>query len=103
MPKSLEFVLEFSSQAREDVREVVLWYRNEQEGLEDRFLFSLKASTDSLIKNPLIYQVNFLSIRSMLMKRFPYRIYYSIEDDMVLILGVIHTKRSPKLIRKRIK
>lgn len=79
MPKNLEYVLEYTATAREDVREIVLWYRNEQEGLEDRFLLSLKASTDSLVKSPLIHQVNFHSIRSVLVRRFPYRLYYSIE------------------------
>ena len=86
MPKSPEYVLEFTSAAREDVREVVLWYRNEQEGLEERFLLSLKASADSLVKNPLIYQVNFQSIRSLLLKRFPYRIYYFIEENSIVVL-----------------
>jgi plasmid stabilization system protein ParE len=101
MPRNPEFVVEFTSEAQEDIREIALWYRNEQEGLDDRFIFSLKASLDSLLKNPFIYQVNFLSVRSRLMKRFPYRIYYLIEEPAILILGIMHTKRNPKLIRKR--
>src|SRR6267154_550008 len=103
MPKSPEYVLEFTAATREDIREIVWWYRNEQEGLEERFLLSLKASTDSLLKNPQIYQINFQSIRSLLLKRFPYRLYYFIENSSIVVLGVIHTKRNPKLIRKRVK
>lgn len=103
MPKSPEYILEFTAAAREDLREIVLWYRNEQEGLEERFLLSLKASTDSMLKNPFIFQVNFQAIRSLLLRRFPYRLYYFIEDDSIIVLGVVHTKRSPKLIRKRLK
>jgi toxin ParE1/3/4 len=101
MPKSLEYVLEYTPQARDDIREIVLWYRNELEGLEDRFLLSLEASTNSLIKTPFAYQVNFKSIRSILLKRFPYRLYYFVEEDSIIVLGVIHSKRNPKLIRKR--
>lgn len=101
MPRNPELVVEFTSYAREDIREIALWYRNEQDGLDDRFIFSLKASLDSLIKNPFVYQINFHSVRSMLMKRFPYRIYYLIEEPAILIVGVMHTKRNPKLIRRR--
>ena len=103
MPENLEYVLEFTAKARDDIREIVWWYRNEQEGLEERFLLSLKASTDSLLKNPQIYQINFQSIRSLLLKRFPYRLYYFIENSSIVVLGVIHTKRNSKLIRKRVK
>jgi len=103
MPKNLDYVLEFAPKAREDVREIVLWYRGEREGLEDRFLLSLKASSDILLKNPLQYQVKFGSVRALLLKRFPYRLYYFIDGNLIMVLGVVHTKRSPKLIRKRIK
>jgi plasmid stabilization system protein ParE len=102
MPKNLEHSLDFIPQAREDVRAIVIWYKSEVEGLEDRFLLSLKNSINSLIKNPLIYQVNFGSIRSLLLQRFPYRVYYFVEGNSIKIIGVVHTKRSPKFIRKRL-
>ncbi len=103
MQKSLDFVLEFTPQAREDIREIVLWYRNEVEGLQDRFLLSLKSSVDLLLDNPLAFQVNFSSIRSILLYRFPYRLYYFIDGISIRILGIIHIKRNPKFIRKRSK
>lgn len=101
MPKNPEYLLDFIPQAREDVREIVVWYRSEMKGLEDRFLLSLKNSTNFLQRNPFIYQINFDSIRSLLLQRFPYRVYYFDEANMVKIIGVVHTKRNEKYIRKR--
>jgi toxin ParE1/3/4 len=103
MPKNRNYLLEFTPEAREDIREIVVWYRNELNGLEDRFLVSLKNSTNSLKENPFIYQVNFGSIRSILLQRFPYRVYYFVEENSIKVLGIVHPKRSPKLIRKRLK
>ena len=103
MQKSRDYVVEFTVVAREDVREIVWWYRNEREGLEDRFLFSLKVSLNELGANPLIHPIQFQDIRAVLLKRFPYKVYYTLLESNVIILGVIHTKRSPKLIRKRLK
>ncbi|NOS92359.1 MAG: type II toxin-antitoxin system RelE/ParE family toxin [Cyclobacteriaceae bacterium] len=103
MQKNLEYDVEFTFHAREDIREIVLWYRNEVEGLEDRFLISLKSSIDLIARNPTNYQVNFGVIRSILLNRFPYRVYYFIEEKVIKILAVIHLKRSPRYIRKRLK
>jgi toxin ParE1/3/4 len=101
MPSNLEFRVEFTPIAREDIRAITQWYRNELEGLEGRFLNNLEAAISLLQGNPKLYPVSFGSIRSALMRRFPYRIYYFLEADVIFVLGVIHTKRSPKLIRRR--
>ncbi|MBI3220447.1 MAG: type II toxin-antitoxin system RelE/ParE family toxin [Bacteroidetes bacterium] len=103
MQRNLEYDVEFTFQAREDIREIVLWYRNEIEGLEDRFLASLKSSVDLISRSPTTYQINFGVFRSVLLPRFPYRVYYFIEEKTIKILAVIHLKRSPKYIRKRLK
>jgi toxin ParE1/3/4 len=103
MRKNHDYVVEFTSQAREDIREIALWYRNEMEGLEDRFLVNFKLSIDTISQNPTTYRINFGKIRSVLLNRFPYRVYYFLEETTIKVLGVIHLKRSPKYIRKRLK
>lgn len=62
MRKSLDYVLEFTPQAREDIREIVLMYKTEVEGLQDRFILGLKSSTDLLLESPQAYQINFSAI-----------------------------------------
>ncbi|MBS1486582.1 MAG: type II toxin-antitoxin system RelE/ParE family toxin [Bacteroidetes bacterium] len=103
MPKNPDYFINFLPEAREDVREIVLWYRNEKEGLEDRFLLSLQAAINSIVIHPHHYQITFDMIRTVTLKRFPYRVHYFIEETEVRVLGIIHAKRNPKLIRKRIK
>ena len=38
----------------------------------------------------------------MLTKRFPYAIYYDIEDDLVVVHAVLHTRKNLKFIEKRL-
>jgi len=40
--------------------------------------------------------------RKYLIKRFPYKIIYLVENDKIIVLAVIHGKRSPNLIKNRI-
>lgn len=103
MQRNLKYDLSFAAVAREDVREIVLWYKNEVDGLENRFLFSLEVIISELRDNPLIYPIQFNNIRCGLLRRFPYKVYYTIDQETVIILGVIHVKRNPKLIRKRVR
>ena len=38
----------------------------------------------------------------MITKRFPYAIYYEIEDDLVIVHAVLHTKRDLFFIKNRL-
>ena len=38
----------------------------------------------------------------MITKRFPYAIYYDIEDDLVVVHAVLHTRRDLSFIEDRL-
>ncbi len=94
------FETKYSAKAKENIREVVIWYNLQKPGLENDFLASLELSVANLKINPTQYQKYSREIRSVVLKRFPYRVIYKIIDDDVIV-GVFHTSRNPKLIRKR--
>jgi len=91
----------YSEQSKADIREIVLWYHFQQEGLENEFLENLEIAFTNLESNPNKYQVYLRKVRGVVLKRFPYRIIYKIEKNIILIVGVFHTSRNPEIIRKR--
>jgi toxin ParE1/3/4 len=97
------FITNYADNAREDIREAAQWYSIQKPGLEDEFLESLYLSVRYLTENPYHYQQYFRQVRSVVLKRFPYRVVYKIEGNALIILAVLHTSRNPKLIRKRLK
>jgi hypothetical protein len=50
------FETQYSTKAKEDIRDVVLWYNLQKPGLENEFLASLELSVTSLKINPTQYQ-----------------------------------------------
>lgn len=42
-------------------------------------------------------------IRRALTKRFPYGLYYQVEADMILVLGIFHSSRDPKVWKRRVR
>jgi plasmid stabilization system protein ParE len=63
----------------------------------------LKAETD-LLRNPFAFsKVSFKDFRRIILKKFPYKIIYRVEDEKIHVFAVLHQRRSNRNIRKRLK
>lgn len=85
-----------------DVESAFEWYEAEEPGLGLEFLEQLRAAYRRILENPLGYQELRSGIRRALTRQFPYAVYFSIEDDIILILAVLHTARDPAEWQQRI-
>jgi toxin ParE1/3/4 len=59
------------------------------------FLDEIRAAYQRILDGPLKYAVLRSGIRRAITRRFPYGIYFSIDDDAILIIAVLHTIRDP--------
>jgi len=91
------------SSALEDLYEGRLFYGKQGEGLGDYFFDSLFADIDSLILYGGIHPKVF-GYHRMLTKRFPYAIYYRIEETgVVVVWRVLDLRRDPNRIQQALK
>lgn len=88
--------------AEEDVLETFIWYQQKHEGLGDEFLLSLEAEINAICRNPFGFQIQYMAIRMVTIRRFPLGIHYIIDGNKVVIIAVLHFSRNPKTIKKRI-
>jgi len=84
-----------------DAKEAMLWYNDKLEGLGREFLLSLDAKINAIQRNPKQFPIKYKNIRRALIDRFPYGIFYIIENETVYIIAIIHTKRNPTTWKKR--
>ena len=84
-----------------DAKETMLWYNDKLEGLGREFLLSLDAKINAIQRNPKQFPIKYKNIRRALIDRFPYGIFYIIENETIYILAIIHTKRNPTTWKKR--
>ena len=75
-----------------------VFYEKQGEGLGDYFFDSLFSDIDSLALYAGIHPIRFDHYR-LLSRRFPYAIYYLIEDDTVLVCRVLDLRRNPKRLQ----
>ncbi|HLJ73174.1 MAG TPA: type II toxin-antitoxin system RelE/ParE family toxin [Thermoanaerobaculia bacterium] len=96
----MTFRVRIRASARDDIREAFDWYDHQSAGLGDRFVGELDHVFERLTTDPRIYQVVHKEVRRALTRRFPYGIYYLIDDDRVNILRVLHLARDPMEFRR---
>jgi plasmid stabilization system protein ParE len=87
--------LEAEAAVEFDIESAFGWYESEESGLGLEFLEQLRLVYGRIRDNPLGYEEQRSDIRRGLMRQFPYAVYFSIEDETILILAVLHTARDP--------
>ena len=85
-----------------DVESAFQWYETEEPGLGFDFLNQLRACYERLLNTPFAYEELRSGVRRALTKQFPYAVYFSVEEDTVLILAVLHTARDPAEWQQRL-
>lgn len=84
--------------ARDDLIDGYHFYEWRQPGLGDYFLESLYSDIESLERIAGIHRMPFGKFYRLLSERFPYAVYYSMEDDLVKIQAVVDCRKNPKWI-----
>lgn len=87
--------------AEEDAKDAANWYNEKREGLGNEFLLALEAALNVIQRNPNHYQVVYKGLKRALTVRFPYGIFFTVEEDAIYVLAIVHTSRSPKVWKKR--
>jgi plasmid stabilization system protein ParE len=79
-----------------DLAEAYSWYEARVSGLGSDFLLSIDASLSSIQRTPEMYLIVYKNVRRGLVRRFPYGVFYVVEEDRIVILGILHARRDPK-------
>jgi toxin ParE1/3/4 len=90
--------------AEADVAEAAQWYNERQLGLGEKFLREVDQAIVRILENPLAFPVILRrhDVRRVLTKRFPYRIFFSLKDDAVVVHAVLHGRRDDKHWKDRL-
>ena len=91
--------LRYSPEALADVEGARDWYDGQLPGLGTEFLDEVDAAIARVMEHPLAFPVVDGSIRRVLLKRFPYALFY--DPELEVILAVMHVRRRPNAWRER--
>jgi len=85
----------------DDTADAARWYDEEgHEGLGDRFIAVFYSYVLHIQQHGDAYRVVYNDFRRVMLNPFPYALYYRYHRDWLIVSLVIHTARSPHLLRE---
>ena len=99
MVKSLAILPE----AQEDIIKITAYYGSISDDLSITFEQFLFESLENIRMFPTMYPQKYKNVRRKLLKKFPYAVYYYIQDSFIRIIAVAHQRMNPRQIRYQIK
>jgi len=85
----------FRLEAAEDVEAARAWYEEQRAGLGIDFVESLEKAIELIVRFPTAFPQVTATYRRALLHRFPYALYYRVDDDVVDVLACLHNARAP--------
>jgi len=84
--------------ARDDLIAGYSFYERRESGLGSTFLECLFADIGSLEQFGGVHRIAYRDFRRLLSERFPFAVYYTMNDDIVLVRSVVDCRRKPSWI-----
>lgn len=91
----------FHSEALAEYAEVVHYYAEQRAEVAQAFINTIEDAIYQIREFPTRWAVLDEDVRRCLTQKFPYGILYTIEQDYILILAVMHCSRKPGYWRNR--
>ncbi|MCE5360424.1 hypothetical protein [Candidatus Igneacidithiobacillus taiwanensis] len=85
----------FSPEAKLEFEDGERYYERQVTGLGARFRTEVREALSRLRHWPLAAPVEHGDIRRLILSRFPYKLLYSVEPDLIYIVAVAHLHRAP--------
>ena len=88
--------------AQRDIGAAVAYYESKRDGLGVEFLRALDAEFESIQSFPSARPKSILNLRVGSTKRFPFYVFYRIEEENISVFAVIHESRQfRRILRNR--
>ncbi len=91
----------FHPEALEEYLEAVSYYADMSHRLAESFINAVETGIENILTSPEAWQIVEEDVRRHIIPRFPFGIYYCIEDDRVFIYVVMHMSRPPDYWKSR--
>ena len=99
--QKMKYELLIRPEAEKDLKESFVWYEDKRIGLGFNFLLQFEAGLHFITRNPTVSSKKYKDVRMYLLKRFPFKLFYLVNKNQIIVLAVLHSKRRPSLLKKR--
>ena len=88
-------------EARGDIASAIGGFRDISPSLAGRFGAELERVYSLIGEYPQMYPIVYRNFRRALLRKFPYSVFYIVEDAVILIVAVVHQARDESTWKSR--
>ena len=88
--------LRYTDRARDDLDVAFAWYERQRRGLGFEFLDCVENVVKSIIESPKMNRIRYSNFRSCVIRRFPFSVFYTVEDGEVVVHSVFDNRQDPE-------
>jgi len=86
---------DFHPEAALEYREAAAFYEERSSGLGAAFTLEVEATIERILEAPKRWRILNQDVRRCLTHKFPYGLLYTVEEDSILVVAVMHLRRRP--------
>jgi toxin ParE1/3/4 len=99
---AVTWVLSIHPGVWDDADDAIDYYAGVEDGLPQRFIAELEDTFVFVRQFPLAGRLLHTKYRRVSLRRFPYLVCYRVFGDVVRVLAIVHNRRDPKWVRRRL-
>lgn len=88
--------LRYTERAKDDVELAFSWYERQRRGLGFEFLDCVENAVKSIIENPGMYRIHHLNFKGCVVRRFPFSVFYTVEENEIVVHSVFDNRQDPE-------
>lgn len=88
-------------EAEADVSDAARWYEAQRSRLGSEFLDEVLRTLSSISEHPDLYPRVSGDVRRAVIRRFPFGVFYVMDESEVVVLAVMHGRRAPARWKSR--
>ena len=89
----MSWTLSVLEAAERDLSSACEWYNARSPGLGDEFLDQISTAMKDLSVQPLRQPLYFGNFRRIILRRFPYKVFYQVIGEKVVVFRVLHARQ----------
>ncbi len=94
--------LKLLAAAKTDVADAIANYNSAEPGLGSEFAAEVRKTIERVLQFPKAWASVSKHVRRCQVNRFPYGVFYSLDEDVVVVLAVLHNRREPRAWQMRL-
>jgi len=98
----MKLTINFHRAASLEFIEASAWYENKRAGLGSEFISEIDRCVLLASENPCRFALVYKDIRRIIVNRFPYGVYFRVEENRIVIMAVFHSSRNPSAWQARV-